>query len=119
MLQDDRQTAVIDYELTLSRDELLEYGAKMADLDRQRDDLEAEGKASNAGFKARIADVETERRALSACVRSGKKKCTGECEVVYDYDDGTISYKEIESGNIVYSRKMSVEERQLSLFGGK
>ncbi len=117
-MRKERTTAIVDYELTLTKEQLLEYGKKMSELDQQEEDLSVEQKASAANFKARMSDLETERKRLSKCVRSGKEQKTGECDVSYNYEKGVIEYFEIETQVLVSSRKMTPEERQLSLFGG-
>jgi hypothetical protein len=91
----------------------------MADLELQEENIGAEQKKSTSGFKARVQDIVNERRRLARCVRDGLERKTGECSVEYDYDNGKILYREIESSIVVKERTMSIEERQLSLFGGE
>lgn len=119
METENRKTAVIDYEVDLHDDDLLEFGKQISELDLEQDRLMTEQKAAAANFKARLNDNEAQRKRLSRCIRTRKEMRTGECEVIYDFDDGYVRYKEIQSGQIVSSRKMTPEEHQLSLFGGE
>lgn len=119
MDSENRNTAVIDYTYSLTDEDRLEYALKIAELDEQDDSLENEKKMTTASFKARIDENHTNRKKLSKAIRSGSECRAGECEIVNDFDKGIVSFRLIETGCFVYSRKMSNEERQLNLFGGE
>lgn len=115
----DRKTSVIEYEYKLTIQDLLDYGTKIANLDEEDDNVECERKSSAAGFKARLDENHTERKRLSRCVRTGIERKVGECEMLYDYDAGIVDFREINSGIVVYSRKITADERQLNLFANE
>lgn len=117
-MEENRETAVIEYEVKLTNADRLKIGQQLGDLDNVEDQIKTSQAAAVAGFKARLADNQAERKQLSMCLRTGLQQRVAECQVVYDYDAGLVKYVELESGQVVKTRDMSKEERQLNLFGG-
>lgn len=113
----DRTTAIIDYTHELTMGEKLQIGEKIAELDQQADILEGERKSAASGFKARLDENEQQRKSLSRNIRTGVEMRTGECELLYDYNEGVVNFRLTSNGITVYSREMTSEERQLNLFG--
>ncbi len=114
-----RKTTMMDYEVKMTREDLLENGKRISELDFQFDDLASRQKAAAADFKAQMNANESERRSLSKQIRDGKKTVTGECEVINDFANRTVEFKSIDSGKIVLSRKMTDAEYSLPSFGGE
>jgi seryl-tRNA synthetase len=118
MEQVNRKTTMMDYEVKLTREDLLENGKRISELDLQLDDLSSRQKAASADFKAQMSANESERKSLSKQIRDGKKTVTGECEINYDFTNRTVEFKAVETGKIVFSRKMTDAEYSLPSFGG-
>lgn len=116
MPNDEKQTAVIDYDYNLTDDDKLIYGQRIAELDEQDDALENERKMQASSFKARLDENHSERKKLSRVIRTGKETKTAICNVEYDYKEGVVNFVEVATGDTVSSRPMTNEERQLPLF---
>jgi hypothetical protein len=119
MEENGRKTTMMDYDVKLTREDLLDNGKRISELDLQIDDLSSRQKATSADFKAQMYANESERKALSKQIRDGKKTVTGECEVNYDFASKTVEFKAVETGKIVFSRKMTDAEYSLPACGGE
>ncbi len=114
----NRKTTMMDYEVKLTREDLLENGKRISELDLQLDDLSSRQKAASADFKAQMSANESERKSLSKQIRDGKKTVTGECEIDYDFTSRVIQFISVETGKIVHMRKMTEAEYSLPDCGG-
>jgi len=113
-----RRTTIMDYDVKLTQKDLLDNGRRISELDLQLEDLHSRQKAAAADFKAQMSANESERKALSKQIRDGKKTVTGECEVIEDFANKMIEFKSVETGKIVFSRKMTDAEYSLPACGG-
>lgn len=117
MLNDEKPTAVIDYDYKLTDYDKLVYGQRIAELDEQDDALENERKMQASSFKARLDENHSERKKLSRAIRTGEEMKSAICEVVHDHNKVVVNFVEVATGQTVSSRPMTSEERQLPLFG--
>lgn len=112
----NRETAIIDYQYNLTKQDKLDAGARIAELDSVVDTLEREKKLSMSSFTAKISEAEAEMKNLSKQLRVGFEIRKAECDVVYDFHEDVVNYILPETGQIVHSRAITTEERQLNLF---
>lgn len=118
MTGENRRQSLIEYEEKLSEVQILEMGRRMATCQLEAEKISAEAKQKAAEYKAQISDKVNEQNTLAGCIRSGVRLQTEMCDIDYNYDDGIVHFIN-NNGVIVKSRQMTVEERQLPLFGGK
>lgn len=117
MPTDEKPTAVIDYDYKLTDDDRLQYAQRISELDEQDDALENERKMQASSFKARIDENHSERKKLSRAIRSGEETRSAICTINYNHKKGIVEFVEVATGQVVSSRPMTNEERQLPLFG--
>jgi hypothetical protein len=116
MPEENRETAVIDYEHKLNQSDIFNYAQQIAELDDEDDSIKTAQARSAASYKMKINENNAHRKKLSRCIKTGIEIKSGECEVNFNHYDSTVEYTLIETGKIVKVRPMTTEERQLNLF---
>lgn len=99
----------------------VEYGHQVATLTLEISGLETEKKESASDFKERI-DVRTaEARRLSGILKAGKEPRSVACEEQFDFANRSVSVWRLDTGELVTSRTMELDEMQetMPLEGGK
>jgi len=102
---------------TLTIDEIAAHAAELAIKVRDHDVIEEEKKSANSTFKARLDGLETEMRRLARLVREKKESRDVECMWVADFDAGRVDLVRQDNGEIVDTRAMTPEDRQVSFEG--
>jgi len=96
--------------------ELLDRGEALA-LERfARNHCDADRKAAAAGFKEQLEVFEAEIDRLAGIVREKAEPRPVECKNVRDLDRGVIEVTRLDTGEIVESRVMTEQERQVRMF---
>lgn len=109
----EKNTVFVDHEVKLTKQELFDYGKRIAELDLQQDELVTEQKAAAADFKARISANETERKQLSRLIRDEKRTVNSECTSEIDFTARLVQYISLETGEVVKTRQMTDLEYSL------
>ena len=102
-------------DVKLDEPTLIEMGASMARALGQREAVKAEKKAADAGFTARISELDTQLEALGAKVRAGVDHTLVPVREDRIFRTGVIRVTRLVTGEIVAERPMSAGERQLTL----
>jgi len=116
-MQTNREIANRDFQIDLTPTEIAEAARKAAEMDNAADEIRVEMDSITKTYKARLKEHSAQIKELLQSVRTGKRRCSGECFVLYDHDRGVVDYESVEYGIVVDSRKMTKDEMQLPLFG--
>lgn len=111
------ETTIIEHQVQLTDDDRLEIATKLSDLDSEDDRVTIEKKNSAAAYASQLNAIESEQKMLFRQHRDGFIVEEVVCRWEMDADKGIVEYINIETDEIVSSRKMTNEERQLKLFG--
>jgi hypothetical protein len=110
------ETTIIDVEHELSLTELQETAVKICQLDHEESEIELQKKAAATEWGAKLKANQTQRKTLCRQHRDGVVIQSLECRFENNYEDGTIDYYSVNSGERVSRRNMTSEERQMKLF---
>lgn len=108
-----RRKALAMLHVPLSTNEVADMGRQLANLHGEVDKLEAERKASNDTFKARIDILEIQLAGTAAALRTGTKEERGELAILFDYERCNVSVRRADNGELVSERTLTAQERQL------
>jgi hypothetical protein len=100
----------------LTQLELIDRGHSLALERRDRNWLDGERKRVAADFKERIEVHDAEIDRLAEIVREKAEPRPVECKNVRDQERGVIEVTRLDTGEIVESRVMSEQERQVRMF---
>lgn len=96
-----------------------EYRATSRNLAQHIEELartQDEKKATVGGFTQRIESLNSTIAELTSVVSSGKRWMAVECIETNNYDTGYVEMIRIDTGEVVESRPMGLEDRQAGLF---
>lgn len=110
-------TLVMKLPVVLSERELAARAAELAREVRKGKEVEDEKKTTMADFKARTEAIDMKVRELSEIVDTKQEDRSVECIVDPDYAAGTMVTVRRDTGEVVQSRPMTQDERQIHLFG--
>lgn len=96
----------------LTKDELLDYGQRAADAHEQAGRLADQAKATAKEFKGKVDTHIATAEQLQGAIRSRYEYRNIECEQIENFTDKTITIIRLDSGEVVKTRKMNVEELQ-------
>lgn len=102
--------------VTLTRDELLERGEALALMRGKRNGIAYDQKASNADFKEKLEDADTEIDRLAGIVRSKSEPRPVDCTARRDMQRYVIDTIRLDTGEVIETRTMTEQERQLKVF---
>ena len=105
----------------LTRDELLQFGEDLANVQSDLNELEAQLTGIKNEFKAKTAAKEAEEARLGNLLRQKYEMRDVECEVTYDFDEAVVTIKRLDTEEVVQTRPMTDIElqRELKLFPEK
>jgi hypothetical protein len=110
------ETTIIDVEYELTDFELGETAVKICQLDHEEGEIELKKKAAATEWGAKLKSNQIQRKTLCRQHRDGVVVRAVECRFENNYNDGTVDYYSVASGEVVSSREMTSEERQMKLF---
>ena len=113
------ETKLVERQIDLTDDDRLEIAVKLADLDSEENRVEVEKRNSAAAFSSQLNAIKSEQKMLFQQHRDGFVVEQVECYWEMDAAEGVVRYISVETEEIISSRKMTNEERQLKLFGEK
>lgn len=100
----------------LTERELLERGARLADLHHDLADLENAKKDTAAAFKARIETIESEAQGLARQIRGRAEYRDVEVKREKDFARNVEEVIRLDSGEVVATRALTPQERQEEMF---
>ena len=113
------ETKLVERQIDLTDDDRLEIAVKLADLDSEENRVEVEKRNSAAAFSSQLNAIKSEQKMLFQKYRDGFVVEQVECYWEMDAAEGVVRYISVETEEMISSRKMTNEERQLKLFGEK
>lgn len=102
----------------LTQEELLEFGESLANVQSDLKELESQLTGIKNEYKAKTTAKESEEERLGNLLRQKYEMRNVDCNVTYDFDEGTVTTTRLDSGELVGSRQMTDAElqRELKLF---
>jgi len=94
-------------EMTLKKDELSQHDIKLEILEKEK-------KQTVEGMNKGIKEVKTERSYTLNCVRTGMEEVTEQVYLLDDQESGNMGFYN-QDGELVYTRLLLKEERQLRM----
>src|SRR6266403_2875380 len=114
-LNDKRPQRMLFCELTYA--EQHDRGIEHANMLQTYVDLEKEAKESASNFKTKLSGVRTSMEKLATTIREGKELRPVEVRANYIHNEGRIEIVRVDTLEVVESRDMTSEERQMVLPG--
>ena len=99
----------------LTESELLTKGASMADAQEQLANFENEAKTVAGQFKAKIDEQKARLASLASTVRSKAEYRAVKCRRNMFYDTGMVQEVRLDTMEIITTREMTENEKQLQL----
>lgn len=99
----------------LSDEELIQRGEELAEAQAEVNALTEALASVRAEYKAKIEHQEAKINVLSGTIRAKSEIRTTECERVFDYQEGTVSERRLDTGETLRWRELEGEERQQKL----
>ncbi|HYC44511.1 MAG TPA: hypothetical protein VED01_03405 [Burkholderiales bacterium] len=110
-----RERFVETLPVKLTKKEVLSKSADLMTALDKRSALKDEKKATSAMFREEEKKIEAEIEELAASIKSGKEKRPVECFQRTRIADRMIDTIRCDTGDVVRSRPMTIDERQLAL----
>ena len=92
---------VKEYKHFFTQEERLKMGAEFADLDKKLLEVETRKKLAMAAFKEEIEDIQVQISNIAANLREGSQSKTKQVLVTLDYVNGTRTYTDPDTEEIV------------------
>lgn len=99
----------------MTPEELTDAKDKFIELKEQQDDLMQQLAIITASIKGQIKSISEKAANLLATIRRKNFNVEENCEKVLFYDENKVRYYSCTTGELVITRKMSVDERQMEL----
>lgn len=99
----------------LTKEEKLDYGQAMADAQAERTALEGQLTSVKKEYQGKIDAATATAERLGGIIRSGYEFRTTDCEQVMNWSDKTVKVIRLDTGEVVSSRRMTEEEKQMPL----
>lgn len=115
----NRETALIEYERNLTEDDIVAKAVLMADLDAEIDRIKSEKDVAVAGYNSKIKDRSSQIQKGLKVIKEGFEVIEEECTFEFLWNDGVVEYYSLETGEVVKTREITKEERQMKLFDEK
>lgn len=109
------QRFVENLPVRLTKREMLSKNADLITALDKSKTLKAEKKEAAATFREQEKEIEKEIDQLAECLKSGKERRPVECFQRTRIDERMIDTVRCDTGDIVRSRPMTIDERQLAL----
>lgn len=114
-MRETRGTEKRTLPVALTATELLDRGDQLARAHQAVRIEQAEQKAKKEDLKQRLEDLEGEVGKLARIVRDKSEPRDVECARVFDFDKSTVEIVRTDTGEVVSSRTMTDQERQIGL----
>ncbi len=115
-MEDESNNTILDIKVDLSSYDLLELGEKLAELDAEQDLIQSEKKLAMAEWNSKVSINANQMKTLLRQYRDKYRVDAIECAWSLDIINGMTQYHSLETGEMVFQREMTPEERQLDLF---
>lgn len=97
-------------------EEKAEHAQRLARTLPQIDQLEEELKSVKSQYKSRIEGLQAEAKKFSSYIRDGFHFDNVEIQIRKDFRAGTLEKIRLDTGEMYYTRTLTAEERQRSMF---
>ena len=99
----------------LTNEELLDYGDQMARVQQDINAEEDRQKSAKEELKSRMAKLESQRSELANKVARKEEYRDVEVETTINYEAETYSKIRLDTGEVLFQREITEEERQMEL----
>jgi hypothetical protein len=103
--------------VALSDRELLDFGQRLAKCQADLAEHNLHAEQVKKDLKAKESAIEAERARLSGIIREKKEIRDVQCERWHFYDRGEVEEVRSDTGEVIYTRRMEMHERQVKLPG--
>jgi len=110
-----RDTILKTLPVVLTNEELVDLGQELAEREEHLRESQQEKKDTAKAIDGQIKSHEAEILRLSRIIRARQENRDVGCEIRKDYKDGLVETVRTDTGEIVASREMTVEERQVAM----
>lgn len=107
----------IHMQCELTAEELAERSQEFADLLAERDRVEAAYKAHASAERKRVGGMDVRLRVLMRVVRDKTENRPITCKLRPNYTEGAMDIVRVDNGEVVDTRALTAEERQLEVPG--
>lgn len=111
----DREITTFEHDVDLMDYELVEIGAELHALEIRKGDIELKKKAAMSEFNSRLRDIESQQKGMISMLGSKKRHMSTDCYIEPDYSAGKMVYLSVETGEVIESRDMTRQERQMKI----
>jgi hypothetical protein len=103
----------VKYQFT--KDEIDEIAAELAQRTSELETAEDEKKAIMSDLKGRIDSLTATVRQAATKINNGYEMRNVKCEIVKDFKSGQIKHVRTDTGDIVRTKKMTDNDRQMEI----
>lgn len=103
------------YTKKLTYDELVEYKSQLAEKAIEAKRLKEDLKLYSTQIKGELKPIMAEKDSLLEVIKAKAKYVNEMCSIVFDQEKGIAEYYSEETGDIVHSRPLTAEERQINI----
>jgi hypothetical protein len=100
---------------SFTKEEIDEMSAEMARLVSDLETAEDEKKAVMSDFKGKIDSLTATIRQAAGEINNGYEMRNIKCEVIRDHEKGKIMHMRTDNGEIVRTKKMTDDDRQMEI----
>ncbi|NTW67218.1 MAG: hypothetical protein HGB21_13080 [Nitrospirae bacterium] len=109
-MKKQKVTKILECQLTDA--ERIGHGTDMSTLTLEINELEEQKKSVMADYKARIDGKGADARRIAQILKQGYELREVDCEELRDYETRTVTVVRLDTGEMVSSRGMTIEEMQ-------
>lgn len=115
-MKPNTETTFIEVSTDLSTDDLIQIGEYLVRMDTLKQELIDRKKASASDFNAKIQEQDSNMKESIRLLRDKVRHEEVLCRWEYDHVDGMVHFFSSETGELVHTRPMNEEERQMEIF---
>lgn len=105
-----------DLVVQLTKSEVMDRAKRLANVESELTQHELAEKSAKDSLKAKRTDLENSLRDLARVVRDEAEVRSVRVEIVQDYSAGLYREVRTDTGETIYSRELTLRERQATLF---
>ena len=114
-MKENDETTLVEVEIPLSQRDIVNIANRIAKLSADEDSIKQEKSASAAKYNGKLKAITSELKAKSKAIRDGFVTEEIACVQDFDYESGMVIFSYPDTGKKISERKMTNEEKQMSL----
>jgi hypothetical protein len=116
---ENRETSLEQYARQLSDYDMVDLSERLVSLDNEEKQQIEEKSTVVSKYTAELKRIAADKQRIIHMMRTREEVVEEECYFEYDYTDGMLFYYSVATDEIVKSREITNEERQLKMFADK